>query len=309
MNKSTAITTITFIVLLGLAAEYTYHLNVRLDIFEQRVDLLTKSQPSNQIELSTLQDTIMTLEQQISRVNETLVRVENQSDTLQNQLLNLNTDVTAIRGSLQISAGVAELYNRVKDSVVTIRVTTRVGPFLRTGEASGFVYNTSGIIVTNNHVVDGATAIEVTFIDGSSSKASVLGSDPYSDLAVLRLEDLFNPLKPLLLGDSSSIKVGDPIVAIGNPFGLSGSLTTGVVSQTNRTLSAVSGYTIPNVIQIDAAINPGNSGGPLLNLKGEVVGITTAISSTTGTFSGVGFAIPSDTVSREIPLMMDNGDL
>jgi len=126
-------------------------------------------------------------------------------------------------------------------------------------------------------------------------------------LAVIKISTADLKLTPLALADSSKLRVGDPVVAIGNPFGLSGSLTTGVVSQVGRTLSATGGYSIPNVIQIDAAVNPGNSGGPLLNYEGQVIGITTAIATETGTFSGLGLAIPSNTISREVPVLISTG--
>ena len=177
------------------------------------------------------------------------------------------------------------------------------------GSGSGFVYDDTGHIITNNHVIDDALKITVTFLDGESYAAEIVGNDADLDLAVLKINARNSYLHHLELGSSSELKVGQQVVAIGNPFGLSGSMTTGIVSQIGRLLPQESGYSIPNVIQTDAAINPGNSGGPLLNLNGEVVGINTAIQSETGNFTGVGFAIPSDTVKKVVPILIRDGGI
>jgi S1-C subfamily serine protease len=174
---------------------------------------------------------------------------------------------------------------------------------------SGFVYDDAGHIVTNNHVVDGADTVDVTFIDGNTYSAKVIGKDAYSDLAVLKITDnMTEQMAALLIGNSSDLQVGDPLIAIGNPFGLSDTMTTGIVSQLGRLLpNEEAGFSIPNTIQTDAAINPGNSGGPLLNARGEVVGVNSAIKSSTGDFSGVGFAIPSSTLQQIIPVLIEKG--
>jgi len=177
------------------------------------------------------------------------------------------------------------------------------------GSGSGFVYDDTGHIITNNHVIDDVLKITVTFLDGESYAAEIVGNDADLDLAVLKINARNSYLHHLELGSSSELKVGQQVVAIGNPFGLSGSMTTGIVSQIGRLLPQESGYSIPNVIQTDAAINPGNSGGPLLNLNGEVVGINTAIQSETGNFTGVGFAIPSDTVNKVVPILIRDGGI
>jgi S1-C subfamily serine protease len=183
----------------------------------------------------------------------------------------------------------------------------------QTGQGSGFVYDEQGHIVTNYHVAGEADEMMVTFSDGLSLAAEMVGGDPDSDLAVIRVEQLPEGIRPLALGDSDALRVGQSLAAIGNPFGLEGTMTTGIVSALGRTLPsqsrAVGGsrFSIPNVIQTDAAINPGNSGGPLLNLAGEVVGVNTAIESTDGQFSGVGFAIPSNTVKRVVPVLIEEG--
>ena len=177
-----------------------------------------------------------------------------------------------------------------------------------TGVGSGIVFNKMGHIVTNAHVVDDANRTEVTFLDGRSYRAEIVGVDVHTDLAVVRVDADPNLLTPLLIGDSGNLKVGERIAAIGNPFGLSGSMTAGIVSQLNRLLPVEeTGFSIPDIIQTDAAINPGNSGGPLLNSRGEVIGVNTAIQSATGEFSGVGFAVPSQTVAKIIPTLISQG--
>ena len=177
------------------------------------------------------------------------------------------------------------------------------------GVGSGFVFDKNGHIITNSHVIDNARKIVVTFLDGRSYHAELVGKDPFTDIAVIKVDADRELLKPLSLGDSSNLKVGEQIAAIGNPFGLSGSMTSGIVSQLGRLLPSQDGlFQIPDVIQTDAAINPGNSGGPLLNMRGEVVGINTAIQSGTGEFTGVGFAIPSQTIAKIVPSLITNGE-
>jgi len=181
---------------------------------------------------------------------------------------------------------------------------------------SGFVFDNQGHIITNGHVVGDAKIVDVTFVDGNRYTAKVIGTDIYSDIAVLRIsqnttqtQQLLSTLKPFVLGNSSKLEVGDQVIAIGNPFGLSDTMTTGIVSGVGRLLPAASGigFSIPNAIQTDAPINPGNSGGPLLNTQGQVIGMNTAIFSATGTFSGIGFAIPSNTINRIAPTLIEKG--
>ncbi|HEU4822105.1 MAG TPA: trypsin-like peptidase domain-containing protein [Nitrososphaeraceae archaeon] len=222
------------------------------------------------------------------------------------------------------SESLPNLFDRVDDSVVQVtskQSFTNLNIIINgnpvEGQSahlgSGFIFDNGGHVVTNNHVIgDRTKAVDVTFIDGNSYSANVIGRDPYSDLAVLRLgNDAISTehLKPLSIGDSSCLQVGQEIVSIGNPFGLSGSMSRGIISQINRLLPEENaGFSIPGTIQIDAAINPGNSGGPLLDLNGNVVGMTTAILSDTGSFSGVGFAIPSDTIHKIIPELIAHGN-
>ncbi len=175
---------------------------------------------------------------------------------------------------------------------------------------SGFVYDKQGRIITNNHVIDGANTADVTFVDGNTYRAKVIGKDPSSDIAVLQITDNFSPenLIPLAIVNSSSLQVGQQVIAIGNPFGLSDTMTTGIVSQMGRLLpNPDSGFSTPGAIQTDAPINPGNSGGPLLNMLGQVVGINTAINSATGEFSGIGFAVPSNMIIKEVPKIIQTG--
>lgn len=173
---------------------------------------------------------------------------------------------------------------------------------------SGVIYDTSGNIVTNNHVVQAAKKITITFNTGNSYNGRIVGTDPYSDLAVIKVDTDPLVLHPLSFGDSKKLRIGDKVSAIGNPFGLTGSLTSGIVSQTGRLLATPdTAFSIPDIIQTDAAINPGNSGGPLLDMDGHVVGINTAIQSDTGQFSGIGFAIPSSTVSKIVPVLIKDG--
>ena len=182
---------------------------------------------------------------------------------------------------------------------------------------SGFVYDKQGHIVTNGHVVGDARVVYVTFPDGNRYTAKVLASDIYSDIAVLRISQnssqpqrqLLSYLKPLVLGNSSNLEVGDTVIAIGNPFGLSDAMTTGIVSGIGRSLptSVGIGFSIPNAIQTDAVVNPGNSGGPLLHTKGEMIGMNTAILSGTNPFSGIGFAIPSNTITKIVPALIEKG--
>jgi 2-alkenal reductase len=209
------------------------------------------------------------------------------------------------------------LYDRTVPSVVNVEViveSSQLG-ILDTGSGSGFVFDTNGHIITNAHVVNGATNIYVTFNDGYVAQAEVTGIDLFSDLAVIEVDVDTERLIPLTLGDSSGVQVGQRAIAIGNPFGLTGSMTVGIVSGLGRQLrsaelidsSVIPGFQNPNIIQVDTDINPGNSGGPLLNSEGEVIGVNTAIRTETGTFQGVGFAVPSNTVQRVVPELIASG--
>ena len=175
------------------------------------------------------------------------------------------------------------------------------------GQGSGFVYDGDGHIVTNAHVVEGASSVSVKFWNGKSYGAQVVGIDASTDLAILKVNAPVSELFPLSLGDSSKLAVGDPVVAIGSPFGLEGTLTSGIVSALHREMTSPNHFAIDNSIQTDAAINHGNSGGPLLNSQGKVVGVTSQIESSSGGNEGVGFAIPSSTVSAIASQLISNG--
>jgi putative serine protease PepD len=163
-------------------------------------------------------------------------------------------------------------------------------------QGSGFFYDSAGHVVTNYHVVQGATSLTVTLADGSTYDAGVVGTDPSSDLAVIKVDAPSDKLQPLSLGDSGEVAVGDGVIAIGSPYGLEETVTSGIVSALGRTIESTNGYSIPGTIQTDAAINHGNSGGPLFNLGGRVIGVNSQIESESGGNTGVGFAIPSNTV-------------
>lgn len=179
---------------------------------------------------------------------------------------------------------------------------------------SGFFWDTNGNIVTNNHVVDGATKIEVTTSDGTTVPATIVGQDPYSDLAVIKVSLPASEIHPVTMGDSTQVKVGEIAIAIGNPYGFEGSMSVGNISGLGRQLPSsqvdqASGatYSIPDVVQTDASINPGNSGGVLVNIEGQVMGVTSAIESNSGSSSGVGFAIPAEIVSKVVPSLISSG--
>ncbi len=197
-----------------------------------------------------------------------------------------------------------ELYERVSPSVVYIAVTTRSSG---RGSGSGFVWDTEGHIVTNNHVVASATRIEVTFADDTTAQAELVGADADNDLAVIKVDVPASRLHPVELGDSDALRVGQRAIAIGNPFGFEQTMTTGIVSALGRSVRQGNGFSLPQLIQTDAAINPGNSGGPLLDSHGRVIGVTSLIYSNSGTNAGVGFAVPVDTVKRVAPSLISTG--
>jgi 2-alkenal reductase len=237
--------------------------------------------------------------------------------------------ISAYQGTLE------KIYTAVSPSVVNIRVVQKVDasnaattqipgfPFFNLPQGqqpeqqyqralgSGFVWDQDGHIVTNNHVVSGADKIEVTFSNGTIVSATLVGADPDSDLAVLKVDVPADQLHPVQIGDSNAIKVGELAIAIGNPFGLEGSMTTGIISAVGRSLPAdensLQSYTIPDVIQTDAPINPGNSGGVLIDAQGQVLGVTSAIESPVRANAGIGFAIPSAIVNNVVPALIKDG--
>jgi S1-C subfamily serine protease len=207
-----------------------------------------------------------------------------------------------------------DIYMRINPSVVHIFVFDEIeGTSLPLGTGSGFVFDSGGHVVTNNHVVIEGDAFEVVFADGTRRIAELIGADVDSDLGVLKVDELPEGIEPISLGDSNNLRVGQFVIAIGNPFGEAGSMSVGIISGLGRTLEsqriAEGGgrYSLPEVIQTDAAINPGNSGGPLLDLVGNVVGVNSAISTRTGTNSGVGFSIPVNAVKQIVPQLIAEG--
>ncbi len=228
---------------------------------------------------------------------------------------------TAVSGDIRSQADaeyllLTNLYERSAVSVVNIEVIDRgTNGVIDVNTGSGFIYDTEGHIITNAHVIKDSDEVRVTFHDGVLEVAEITGTDSYSDIAVLRVETDAARLIPLPLGDSGAVRVGQRAIAIGNPFGLASSMTVGIVSGLGRQLSSAAllesalpaNFQNPAIIQVDAQINPGNSGGPLLNSQGEVIGVNTAIRSSSGTFEGVGFAVPASTVSRVVPDLIAAG--
>jgi S1-C subfamily serine protease len=238
------------------------------------------------------------------------------------EMTNLSSEVTALQSQVseltgaqnvvyqniticQNATALADIYEGLRESVVLVQGTTSEGGV----QASGFVYEFSNrmVVITNYHVVHDTSSLSVTFSNGNGYSATTLGTDPYSDLAVLSVDAYASEFKSVEIVSSSTLRVGEPVIAIGNPYGLVGSLTTGVVSALGRTLTEedyAGGYSIANIIQTSTPINPGNSGGPLLNAVGKVVGITTAIVSES---QGLGFAVPSNTILKEISALITTG--
>jgi len=249
-------------------------------------------------DVDDLQNQVTSLQKQLSQLQST----QNQNSQ--------NTTVLIEEGNVSVS----EIYAQVADSVVVIRgmVFSGYSIFGRQVysqiQGSGFVYNFTGeaVVVTNNHVISDTINITVTFSNGNAYPAEVLGSDPYAELAVLSVEAPQDEYVPLEIASSSNLQVGDPVMVVGTPYGLAGSMSTGFVSALGRTLTAetTGGYVIANVIQTTAPLNPGNSGGPVLNYQGQVVGIATAIVEDS---QGLGFAIPSNTILREISDLVSKG--
>jgi S1-C subfamily serine protease len=259
----------------------------------------------------TTSSQIHDLQNQVSTLKQTISDSQSQDPSSQASTIENNTYLLGENVSL------TKLYEQVESSVVVVQGTNVTEYYTFWGQpyyqyeevqGSGFIYNLTGqiVIVTNYHVVNGVTNITVTFTDGDAYAAKVIGSDPYADLAVLTSNASQDEYNPLSITSSSTLNVGDPVIAIGTPYGLAGTVTSGIVSALGRTISesTTGGYVIADCIQTTTPINPGNSGGPLLNYQGEVVGITTAIVTSS---EGLGFAIPSNTILREIQSLTTNG--
>ncbi|MDX1616408.1 MAG: trypsin-like peptidase domain-containing protein [Candidatus Promineifilaceae bacterium] len=216
---------------------------------------------------------------------------------------------------LELESRLVQLYQRTNPSVVHILIYRTRADDTPLGSGSGFVYDSDGHVVTNNHVIQDGNVIEIVFANGSRRRAEIVGTDVDSDLAVLKLESVPSGVQPLPLADFDQVQVGQLVIAIGNPFGEQGSMSMGIISGLGRSIesqrqleNSFTSYSLPGVVQTDAPINPGNSGGPLLNLDGEVIGVNSAIRSTTGVNSGVGFSIPVAAVHRIVPELIRNGE-
>jgi len=240
--------------------------------------------------------------------DEMTIQMQNQIDENELQVQSQIDEINNLIATESETLSLMDIFEKAEPGVVRVNTIRNQTMNETGGVGSGFVFDKMGHIITNAHVIEGSTKTVVTFLDGRSYNAEIIGMDEYTDIGVIKVNADLKLLQPLSLGDSSNLNVGEPITAIGNPFGLSGSMTSGIVSQMGRLLPSGSGYSIPDVIQTDAAINPGNSGGPLLNMQGNIVGINTAIQSTTGEFTGVGFAIPSQTVAKIVPTLISEGE-
>jgi putative serine protease PepD len=203
---------------------------------------------------------------------------------------------------------IREIYERSQKAVVEITAAATQFSGSQSAQGSGFVFDDDGHIITNQHVVEGASSISVRFWDGSTRTARRVGTDPSTDLAVIKVNAPASFLEPLRLGDSSEVEVGDGVVAMGSPFGLEGTVTSGIVSALHRQMTAPNNFTITDSIQTDAAINHGNSGGPLLDQEGRVIGVNAQIESESGGSDGVGFAIPSNTVRSIVSQLIESGE-
>jgi S1-C subfamily serine protease len=279
---------------------------------------VTQALASVEVQFSSIQEQINALENQVnsgmedsSSLQASISSLQNQLTALQNQVANLQTttqnNYTYLLGQ---NFSLSQLFDTVKGSVVIIEGLVRNVDFLgrvfyTQVQGSGFIYhyNGSNLILTNNHVINGVINITVTFIDGKGYSATVRGSSSQTDFAVLTLNTTQISYQPLQITSSSTLKVGDPVIAVGAPYGLEGSMTDGIISALNRTLETDTGATLTGVIQTTAPLNPGNSGGPLMNYNGQVVGITTAIVSDS---QGIGFAIPSNTILTEVQRIMSS---
>ncbi|MGD6810869.1 MAG: trypsin-like peptidase domain-containing protein [Candidatus Bathyarchaeia archaeon] len=268
-------------------------LQTRLNSMQAQLSGANQNATAFQEQLISMNNQLLTLQQQISRLQEALNSTPATSVTYQN--------ITYVTGE---NVSLSALFERVKESVVVVQGLVRQVDFFgriyySSVQGSGFVYDYGGrmLILTNNHVISGTINITVTFTTGEVYAAMLVGANPNNDFAVLSINESRNSYKPLEIISSSTLKVGDPVVVVGTPYGLAGSMSNGIVSALNRTLTTSTQSTIGGVIQTTAPLNPGNSGGPLMNYQGQVVGIATAIAQES---QGIGFAIPSDTMLEDL---------
>jgi S1-C subfamily serine protease len=256
-------------------------------------------------QVSAIRDQINSLQasnvasQETNEITEEISSLQSQLSTLQEQINNIKA-TTSITYFLGENVSLSQLFEQVRDSIVIIQAV--VSP-TATVQGSGFVCNFTGqmIILTNNHVIDNAINIKVTFSNGNTYAAYHKGSNPNTDVAVLTTNAPQDEYKPFIIVSSSTLKVGDPVIVVGTPYGLEGSMSNGIISALNRTITTEQ-TTLTNIIQTTAPLNPGNSGGPLMNYLGQVIGMATAIVQDS---QGIGFAIPSDTILQDIMEIMD----
>jgi S1-C subfamily serine protease len=292
-NQNSTVASQNITVAINYVQQQLSDLQTRLNSIQAQLSGANQNATAFQEQLTSVNNQLSTLEQQISRLQEAFNSTPATSVTYQN--------ITYVTGE---NVSLSALFERVKESVVVVQGLVRqvdfFGRIYYSGvQGSGFVYNSSGrmLILTNNHVISGTINITVTFTSGEVYAAMLVGANPNNDFAVLSINGSRNSYKPLEIISSSTLKVGDPVVVVGTPYGLAGSMSNGIVSALNRTLTTSTQSTIGGVIQTTAPLNPGNSGGPLMNYQGQVVGIATAIAQES---QGIGFAIPSDTMLEDL---------
>jgi S1-C subfamily serine protease len=270
-------------------------------------NILDETDVTNETHTHSVDKIVGVSVEEIAEKDESISKVVEKIEGIEKKIEGIEKKIEGIADIINVDVefSLAEVFEMAEESVVQVNVLRGNDG----GIGSGFVYSNEGYVITNQHVVQDSSKVTVTFLDGESYIGDVIGKDRDLDIAVVKVNaSNTTRLQPLIIGDSSKLTVGEKIAAIGNPFGLSGSMTSGIVSQIGRLLPQDTGYSIPDVIQTDAAINPGNSGGPLFNMKGQVVGINTAIQSATGEFTGVGFAVPSNTVKKVVPVLIKDGE-
>jgi S1-C subfamily serine protease len=296
----------------SLQTDVTSTKNVITSLSET-IQSLTGNVSSLLSSVTNLQTDIAGTEDKIASTSEITQGLAENVSSLQTDVQNFTANISSMANA-NVELTVESIYTRVSPSVVTIQVQLPASPSNPGGAAlgSGFIWDSQGDIVTNNHVVDGAISITVTFYDGTTAEASLVGADADSDLAVIKVNTNAVQLQPVTMADSTQLKVGQLAIAIGNPFGLQNTVTVGHISALGRVLpinenAAGPTYSIPDMIQTDAAINPGNSGGVLLDDTGKVIGVTSYIATTSGSSAGVGFAIPSAIVQQVVPALIKTG--
>jgi len=292
-NQNSTVASQNITVAINYVQQQLSDLQTRLNSIQAQLSGANQNATAFQEQLTSVNNQLSTLEQQISRLQEAFNSTPATSVTYQN--------ITYVTGE---NVSLSALFERVKESVVVVQGLVRqvdfFGRIYYSGvQGSGFVYNSNGrmLILTNNHVISGTINITVTFTTGEVYAAMLVGANPNNDFAVLSINGSRNSYNPLEIISSSTLKVGDPVVVVGTPYGLAGSMSNGIVSALNTTLPTSTQSTIVGVIQTTAPLNPGNSGGPLMNYQGQVVGIATAIAQES---QGIGFAIPSDTMLEDL---------